>query len=876
MSFAAPYLLAGLLALPLLVWLLRAMPPRPERQVFGGMFFLERLTTPKQQPIRTPLIILLIRLLAFSALVIGLAGPRLGYELQRFSGPMTLILGDGWDAAQRWDDRVSAAKQAIERADGEVRILTTSNGELSPPYSPTAAIRALTRISPKASLADWEAVGEALTENTARIVLVPGGIAPANEVSMSVSPPLTAYLPQGITLALGPPRISGDAISVTLFRTESDAPSSHTVRALSRDGRTISTVDVRFASRERETEAVFRLPLALRNEVSRLDVEGVQSAGTTALLGSSARRTLAGLVSSGSESLRDGGFYIERALGASAELVEAPISELITLSPGLIILDDVGTIRAEDRRALTAFVEDGGILLRFAGPGMLGGDSMAGDPLLPAPILGGERALGGALTWAEPQRVASIDQASPLAGLSVDETIAVRRQVLSQPGAEADVWASLADGTPLITAARRGDGVVVLVHVTAAPTWSDLAISGLFAKMMQRFATLAETDIGAELNTNGRPLAPSRLLSGNGRLIEPAADAAPLTADQPLPAPGLYGEGADERAVNAYRENESPRGFAASMLPRGARVLETDEGIRRDLSPWFVAAALFLLALDAIISLGRRPFWGVGTAAAGLFLLAPVIVSDAQAQLRPPLPPRAKAAALDLRFAYIRTGDTALDRLSEAGLSGLTRAARDRSSLEPADPQGVDPDTDELSVYTLIYWPVRLGQDPPSDAALQRLEAFMDGGGMLIIDTGTGPAPGRGGALENVLGRLDAPPLEPLPPDHVLLFSFYRLDDLWGRNPGGQVWVETRGALDQKRDGVPSLIIASRDWASAWALDGRGVPLRPAGPGGEGRREMAFRSGINMAMVAVTGNYKADQADVQSMLDSFGEGRNER
>ena len=258
------------------------------------------------------------------------------------------------------------------------------------------------------------------------------------------------------------------------------------------------------------------------------------------------------------------------------------------------------------------------------------------------------------------------------------------------------------------------------------------------------------------------------------------------------------------------------------------------------------------------------------TAALLILFLAPLAIEPASAQLRPPLPSKAEDAALAIRFAYVETGDRSLDRISEAGLFGLTQAATRRSSLEPAAPQGVNLDRDELSVYALLYWPLRPGHAEPSDAALQRLEEFMNLGGMLIIDTGDGGAPGQSLSLRDVLGRLDAPPLEPLPDDHVLLFSFYRLDNLWGRNPNGQVWVETRGALDQRRDSVPSLIIAGRDWASAWAVDEQGIPLRPAGPGGESRREMAFRAGINMAMVAITGNYKADQAEVGALLDSLG------
>lgn len=869
MSFASPLVLAGLVLLPVLVWLLRAMPPQPVREVFGGMFFLERLSTSKQKPVRTPPIILIVRLLAFAALIIGLAGPRMGPEPEKISGPMTLVLGNGWDASQRWDERLDAARAEISRTDGEIRIVTSTDGVLSPPYSPRAAAEALKAISPKAATSDWLAVAGTLPDE-GRTVIVPGGLAPMEEGVLNELGAFSAALPEGATLALGAPRISGDSIAVTLHRSIAAGSSEHTIRALSRDGRTVSMAEVAFAPGETEIEATFRLPLALRNDVVRLSLDGVRSAGTVALLGSSARRTLVGLVATGSETLRDGGFYVSRALSQSAEIIEAPLLELLSADPGMIVLDDVGTLRDTERAGLERFVSDGGLLLRFAGPDLLSSDSVEDDPLLPAPLLGGERALGGALTWAEPQRVASIDQESPLAGLALREEIAVRRQVLTEPGSGADVWASLADGTPLITAERRGDGLVVLIHVSAAPTWSDLPVSGLFAGLMQRLAALAETDLNFEPSAAGEPLPAARLLTGRGALIDPPADAPPLVPGEEAPAPGLYGEGASELAVNAYDGSRPLKPFEASTLPRGARVIPAADDPGIDLSAPLLAAALFLLILDGILTMGRLPFARPATAMLLAALVLSKSIGTAEAQIRPPLPRQAVEAALDLRFAYVKTGDPSVDRIAEAGLYGLTMEATQRSSLEPATPQGVDLDRDALSVYALLYWPVRAGQTPPSDAALQRLEEFMDGGGLLIVDTADGDAPGQSQVLRDVLGRLDAPPLEPLGPDNVLLFSFYRLDDLYGRNTGGQVWVETPGALDSRRDGVPSLIISGRDWASAWALDRTGAPLRPAGPGGEARREYAFRAGINMAMVAITGNYKADQTEVQSMLDKLG------
>ena len=69
-------------------------------------------------------------------------------------------------------------------------------------------------------------------------------------------------------------------------------------------------------------------------------------------------------------------------------------------------------------------------------------------------------------------------EASPFAGLALDASVVVNRQVLAEPAADLTpkVWASLADGTPLVTAERHGKGLIVLFHVTANADWSNLPL----------------------------------------------------------------------------------------------------------------------------------------------------------------------------------------------------------------------------------------------------------------------------------------------------------------------------------------------------------------------------------------------------------------
>jgi hypothetical protein len=45
----------------------------------------------------------------------------------------------------------------------------------------------------------------------------------------------------------------------------------------------------------------------------------------------------------------------------------------------------------------------------------------------------------------------------------------------------------------------------------------------------------------------------------------------------------------------------------------------------------------------------------------------------------------------------------------------------------------------------------------------------------------------------------------------------------------------------------------------------------PVSPGGEVQREYAYRAGVNMVMYALSGNYKADQVHVPTILKRLGQ-----
>ena len=239
----------------------------------------------------------------------------------------------------------------------------------------------------------------------------------------------------------------------------------------------------------------------------------------------------------------------------------------------------------------------------------------------------------------------------------------------------------------------------------------------------------------------------------------------------------------------------------------------------------------------------------------------------------------AMAASLDTRLAYVITGDNQVDEMSRAGLYGLSNILRRRTSVENAEPMGVELEIDDIVFFPLLYWPLTPDFPNLSALAMAKVDAFMKGGGTILFDTRdqqvasigalSGNLTPEGQRLRQILGKLDVPPLTPVPPKHILTRAFYLMQRFPGRWAGGKVWVERHsGGIN---DGVSGIIIGSNDWAAAWAMDQNGQPMAAVVPEGSRQRELAYRFGVNLVMYTLTGNYKADQVHVPALLERLGQ-----
>ena len=115
LTLAAPAVLAGLAALPLLWWLIRRLPPPTKRVVFPAVRLLGPVVEEPPPQARPPWWLVALRLGAVTAVLLGLAGPRWNPTPDAPAPQRLLIVMDnGWQSAPGWPEMVSAARARIE------------------------------------------------------------------------------------------------------------------------------------------------------------------------------------------------------------------------------------------------------------------------------------------------------------------------------------------------------------------------------------------------------------------------------------------------------------------------------------------------------------------------------------------------------------------------------------------------------------------------------------------------------------------------------------------------------------------------------------------------------------------------------------------
>ncbi|MBD0865613.1 MAG: DUF4159 domain-containing protein, partial [Rhodobacteraceae bacterium] len=763
-GFIAPWLLVALAALPILWLVLRAVPPTPTRYRFPGVVLILGLRDDDTISDRTPWWLALLRILAVACTIVGLAGPVLNPNPDTTgSGPVLLVLDGGWSGATRWpatQELLSAKLAEAHRSQRPVAIL-----QLTDPDTPTFhTADALTGRGADMKPNPWTVTPDQLDRAT-RLLAEMGGSFDTWWFSDGLSYPghsdflaaledrgdVRVFQSSSSVIGLTPVQFEDGRITISAIRSTVGLPRYITIfiRGLDPAGtsRVLDSITTGFKADATQVDTDLSLPAELLARVTRFEIAEQHSAGAVVLADDRLRHRPEVALISGHDvgeglDLLSPSHYLEQALVPIADLLYGVLLDIIPANPDVIILADITTISAAEQAALIEWIENGGLLLRFAGPRLAASDIGRDDehPLLPVRLRAGGRSLGGAMSWGEPKVLAPFAEESPFFGLTIPSDVLVNSQLVAQPDPTlADrVIAALNDGTPLVTRKELGQGQIILFHVTANAEWSTLPLSGLFISMLERLAAFSANQTPKARDLEGTTWVPVRVMDGFGRLLDaenlPGVDGPTLAEAKigPNLQPGVYQNGDRRLARNVLMPDAT---LTPVRWPERIPVEGLSVSPELPMGSILLAATLILLVADVIASLalsGR--LMSVRGKAVLVFALGTALapMADAQTTAEDEL---ATLATSELALAHVLTGDARVDEMAQAGLQGLSNVLFYRTSVEPIKPIGVDLERDELAFFPLLYWPVTLGQPYPSDQAYAKLNIYLRSGGLILFDT---------------------------------------------------------------------------------------------------------------------------------------------
>ena len=156
------------------------------------------------------------------------------------------------------------------------------------------------------------------------------------------------------------PPEAGQDLTVKIRRADAGPAAPVSIAAHGNDGRLLGTATGSFPAREITTTLKLDLPVEVRNEIARIDVEGDRSVSGTVLLDERWRRRSVGIVStSGSDELNEllsDTFYLKKAMTPFAEVTVAPLKLLLDAQPAVLVLTDTVSLSAAERRDVAAWI----------------------------------------------------------------------------------------------------------------------------------------------------------------------------------------------------------------------------------------------------------------------------------------------------------------------------------------------------------------------------------------------------------------------------------------------------------------------------------------------------------------------------------------
>ena len=896
-SFANPYAFWVLFSLPIIFWVIKSLPPSPASFNFSSLYLLRAIKTESIVKNKCPIWLLIFRILLIMFLIIYFAKPFLNHnKVEQAKENYVVYANLGWSTAAQWNKYKNTIKNIMlesEKLNKNFSLVNNFDNQ-NKNIIKFKSINDLSSYLDKVTPNPWQSQRKNIINELSKInynnktryfyIFSVFDFYSDENFDENILINIQKQFPdlEIINLidsikVLEKPLVKKENINIIVKRYGALPENTFVITATSFDEQILLKKEYQFKKNENIIYINEKFPISVINQIKKIDILGERHAASTFYFDDFNKKKVIGILSDGKNykenPLLSPVYYIKKALNKDNKIIINDLANLLLSNVDILIFPDAGTFEEEKSGILDSWINNGGLLIRFAGPKLASSSTRF---ITSENKIKKIRLLGGQLSWNNDLKIKEFSKDSIFKDLIIPKDVTIKKQLLLNFSEEKNIniLASLKDDTPLVSLKEMGRGNILLFHFTANNTWSDIPITPLFEDFLSRACLLHQKKKNSSLNQ----VTIKSYINGFGEIedtnkIVQFRDSLSLRNSIPSKDifPGIYENNQLSVALNLsgnlrlnHFENKSSK-----------QIITTNDFSKnlKDISKVFLYLFLGFALLDILASIfiqndvkfyrffkNKIKVFSVFT-----FLILSILPDDLIAN-----------DFINYTYlAYVKSIDKNKNESSFRGLQTLSKVLERRTSVLIKGVAGIDIEVDDVYHFPFIYWPMSNDFKNLSSKAKRKIKDYFNTGGVILFDGYLllDKQPLNTYKLKKIVSyfkEITSNELVLINKNHTLSKSFYLLNNFPGR------WNKKILLVDNSNmnvnDGVSNIILGFNDWASAWALDSNNYPLFPVVPGGEKQRELAYRVGINIVMYSLTGNYKNDQVHSKSILNRLKSG----
>ena len=514
-NFGNIFPLLGLIALPIIFFIIRFYPPVPKEKEYSSFFLLKDIVRKNSSKAKFPLWLLIFRLLLCLLVILFFSDPYLTTAKQTGNYKnYTIIADNGWSISNNWQNYKNIIKEISIEAENkkkEIHFYFSSSENILEPTifkSHNEVLEFIEKNPPLVQQTNRKNVIKVLKKNnyfnSSKVFFIFSNfdsrsiesqtkilkLIKENNSSAEIINPI-----KKITF-LEKVNINKENLELIIKRKGIYINNDFVIQIIGNNGEILFKKKYTYNSNIDEYKIIETFPVEIINQFFKIKILNENHAGAYFYLDDYTKRVSIGIVAEDEtfleKPLLSPIYYLKKSLNQNNSTYIASVKKILDKKKSVIFLPSNNRLLKADENRLKKWVEEGGVLVRFSDKNIIKQKDLYFDEKNYFQSL---RNIAKDFSIQSKLSISPFKKNTLLSSLNIPKDLTFEKQlILDNYGSDIIVLASLEDKSPLITMKHVGYGKVILFHVTSNNEWSNLPLSSLFRDIISKLLLIPKVE----------------------------------------------------------------------------------------------------------------------------------------------------------------------------------------------------------------------------------------------------------------------------------------------------------------------------------------------------------------------------------------------